>query len=108
MTEGGREREERNSFFTASSAGARETILCSSTTPRGDTGGSEKSLHQSAQNNVLPLLCLQGLSQFPHLCGEDAHFKNGLVFIFSGMRLVWVHNVFKLCLYRAFPSLSIY
>ena len=36
--------------------------------------------------------------QFPHLCGEDAPFKNGLVFIFSGMRFVWVHNAFKLCL----------
>lgn len=57
--EGGREREERNSVFTVRSAGARETILCSSNSQRGDTGGSEKSLPQSAQNNALPLLCLQ-------------------------------------------------
>ena len=55
--EGGGERE-RHSIFTGSCAGARKTILCSSDTLRGDTGGSKKGLHQSAQDNVLLLLRL--------------------------------------------------
>lgn len=57
--DGGREGERRKNFslhsqFCRSQRNNFVFLKCS-----GDTRVSEKSLHQSAQNNVLPLLCLQ-------------------------------------------------
>ena len=100
MTEGGREREERISVFTVSFAGARETILCSSNAQVTHVCQRRASISQL--KIMFFHFCVSRHSgtesQFPRLCGEDAHFKDGLVFIFSGMRLVWAHNAFKLCL----------